>query len=205
MILWKFGLNSDSSEHASTSVWSPLPLEVRIAFHVASWWRSSLSGCLRFLRMCHSRLSLGRLCLVMLLGLALAYGLTTSYGDWAYAQGMLPQAPIKERIDNLRIAAKYNPFDHNSRTVGAGFMAAMALMSKDRGWLEAARAEIRYRLETDSTDAVLLARGMMVNLELGDQKEANFYFEQFQRVNKSSPVLKQVSQPKIEGTQNVKN
>ena len=111
--------------------------------------------------------------------------------------------PIKERIDNFRLSAKYNPFDHNSRTVGASIMALVALNSKDHGWLEAARAEVRYRLETDSTDAVLLIRGMMVNLELGDVKEADFYLAQFQRVDKKSPLLASMGNPHIEGTQNV--
>jgi hypothetical protein len=100
---------------------------------------------------------------------------------------MKQNQPIKERIDNLRLSAKYNPFDHNSRMAGASVMALVALTSKDQGWLKAAQAEVRYRLETDSTDAVLLMRGMMVNLELGDTKEADFYLAQFQRVNKKSP------------------
>jgi len=97
--------------------------------------------------------------------------------------------PIKLRIDEFRIAAKYNPFDHNSRTVGASLMALVALQSKDKGWLEAARAEVRYRLETDSTDAVLLLRGMFLNLALKDVKEAKFYLAQFQRVNHKFPPI----------------
>jgi len=56
-------------------------------------------------------------------------------------------------------------------------MALVALTSHDKGWLEAARAEVRYRLATDSTDAVLLIRGLLVNLELKDEKEAQFYFD----------------------------
>ena len=74
-------------------------------------------------------------------------------------------------------------------TVGASLMGLVALNSHDNGWLNAARAEIRYRLETDSTDAVLLVRGMMVNLELKDEKEAQFYFDQLQRVDKKSPLF----------------
>ena len=98
---------------------------------------------------------------------------------------------IRARVDQFRIAAKYNPFDHNSRSVGASLMGLVALNSHDDGWLKAARAEIRYRLETDSTDAVLLIRGAMVNLELKDEKEAQFYLDQFQRVDKKSPLIKQ--------------
>ncbi len=113
--------------------------------------------------------------------------------------------PIKLRVDQFRIAAEYNPFDHNARTVGASIMGLIALSSHDKGWLEAARAEIRYRLQTDSTDAVLLIRGLLVNLELKDEKEAQFYFDQFQRIDKKSPLIGQVSQAHIEGTQNVKN
>jgi hypothetical protein len=205
MNLWKSGLNSDSSELSSTSVWSPLPLEVRVVFRVASWSRSLLSGCLRFLRMCRSRLLWVRLFLAILCGLGVLYGLSTSKADYAYALGMDESQPIKERIDNLRIAAKYNPFDHNARTVGASLMALVALTSHDRGWLEAARAEVRYRLQTDSTDAVLLIRGLLVNLDLKDNREAQFYFDQFQRVDRKSPLIKQVEQAHIEGTQNVKN
>ena len=113
--------------------------------------------------------------------------------------------PIKERIDNLRIAAKYNPFDHNSRTVGASLMALIAINSHDKGWLEAAKAEVRYRLQTDSTDAVLIIRGILVNLELKDETEAQFYFDQFQRIDKKSPFIKQVGQAQTEGAKNVKN
>ena len=118
---------------------------------------------------------------------------------------MKPLAPIKERVDHLRIAARYDPFDHNARTVGAAFMAQVALASKDKGWLEAARAEVRYRLQTDSTDAVLLMRGMLVNLELGDTKEAEFYYQQLARIDKKAPLFKPVDQAQIEGNQNVKN
>lgn len=98
--------------------------------------------------------------------------------------------PIKLRIDSLRTAAKFNPFDHYSRTVGASLMALVALNSNDDGWLKAARAEVRYRLETDSTDAVLLMRGMLLNLKLKDVKEAQFYLAQFQRVNHKFPPIK---------------
>src|ERR1035437_6146618 len=192
MNYWRFGLNLGPSGFSSTQVWSPLPIEWRIMFHVVSLLRSSLWACLNFLRMCLSRLSLARLFLVTLLCTGLVYGLNTSRADWAYAAGMNESQPIKERIDNFRLAAKYNPFDHNSRSVGASLMALVALNSKDHGWLEAARAEVRYRLETDSTDAVLLIRGTMVNLELGDAKEADFYFAQFQRVDKKSPLIKQI-------------
>ena len=69
-------------------------------------------------------------------------------------------------------------------------MALVALNSNDMGWLEAARAEVRYRLETDSTDAVLLMRGMWLNLKLKDVKEAQFYLAQFQRVNHKFPPIK---------------
>ena len=189
MNLWKSGLNSASSGLSSIPSWSPLPLEVRMVLRVVSWSHLSLSACLRFLRMCRSRLLSGHLCLAMLLGLGLAYGLSTSRGDYAYALGMDESQPIKSRVDNFRIAAKYNQFDHNSRTVGASLMGLVALNSHDNGWLNAARAEIRYRLETDSTDAVLLVRGMMVNLELKDEKEAQFYFDQLQRVDKKSPLF----------------
>src|ERR1035437_6603376 len=200
MSLWKSGLNSGSLGLSSTPSWSPLPSEVRMVLRVVSWSHLSLSACLRFLRMCRSRLLSGHLCLAMLLGLGLAYGLSTSRADYAHALGMDERQPIKSRVDNFRIAAKYNPFDHNSRSVGASLMALVALNSKDHGWLEAARAEVRYRLETDSTDAVLLIRGTMVNLELGDAKEADFYFAQFQRVDKKSPFIKQVEQAHLEGT-----
>lgn len=95
---------------------------------------------------------------------------------------------IKERIDNLRIAALYDPFDHNARTVGAGFVGWVALNTHDNNWLNAAKIEIRYRLQTDSTDVPLLIRGIMVNLELKDEKEAQFYLDQLQRVNKKSQL-----------------
>src|ERR1035437_3418387 len=189
MSLWRFGLNSGSLGLSYTPSWSPLPLEVRMVLRVVSWSHSSLSACLRFLRMFRSLLSSGHLCLVTLLGLGLAYGLSTSRADYAYALGMDESQPIKARVDNFRIAATYNPFDHNSRTVGASLMGLVALNSHDHGWLNAARAEIRYRLQTDSTDAVLLVRGLSVNLELKDEKEAQFYFDQLQRVDKKSPLF----------------
>lgn len=191
MSLWKSGLNSDLLGHSSIPSWSPLPLEVRMVLHVVSWLHSLPSACLRFLRMCLSRLSSGRLCLAILFGLGLAYGLSTSLADWSYAIGMNESQPIKERVDNFRLAATYNPFDHNSRTAGASVMGLVALTSHDQGWLEAARSEIRYRLETDSTDAVLLIRGLMVNLELKDEKEANFYYDQFKRVDKKFTAIRE--------------
>src|ERR1035437_5142611 len=119
---WKSGLNSASSEHLYTRPWSPLPIEWRIAFRVASWSHSSLWACLNFLRMCLSRLSLVHLCLAILFVAGLAYGLSTSFGDHAYAFGMDERNEIRARVDQFRIAAKYNPFDHNSRSVGASLM-----------------------------------------------------------------------------------
>ena len=191
----KSGLNSEPSEFAYLQWVSPLPIEWRIAFVVASWLHSLPSACLHFLLMCRSRLSLLRLSLVILLGAGLAYGASTGWADWSYTKGMDESFPIKERIDNLRIAATYNPFDHNSRSVGASLMGLVALTSHDKDWLNAAKAEIRYRLQTDSTDAVLLIRGVMVNLELKDQIEAQFYFDQFQRVDKKSPMIQQILAP----------
>lgn len=125
----------------------------------------------------------------MLLCVGLAYGLSTSLADWSFAAGMNMATPIKDRIDHFRQAAKYNPFDHNSRMVGATILALAALQSHDQGWLNAARSEVRYRLETDSTDANLLLSGMMLSLELGNTKEADFYYAQFKRVDKKSPLL----------------
>src|ERR1035437_6991486 len=85
--LWRFGLSLGPLEYSSTQVWSPLPIEWRIAFRVASWLHSSLLACLNFLRTFRSRLSWVRLLLVTLLGLGLAYGLSTSRADYAYALG----------------------------------------------------------------------------------------------------------------------
>src|ERR1035437_2821250 len=97
--LWRFGLSLGPLEYSSTQVWSPMPIEWRIAFRAASSLRLSLWVCLSFLRMCRSRLFLARLFLGMLFVMGTLYGLTTSRGDQAYAAGMNEKQPIKDRID----------------------------------------------------------------------------------------------------------
>ena len=98
----------------------------------------------------------------------------------------------RQRIEYLRTAAKYNPFSHDARTAAAGTIAVFALNSNQPDWLQAARAEIRHTLEIESTDAVLLVRGIMVNLAIGDTQEADFYFQQLERVDKKQTLFRLV-------------
>ena len=112
---------------------------------------------------------------------------------------MRETVPIKERLDDLRIAAKLNPFDHNSRTAGANLIAVAALLSHDPAWIDAAKNEISYRIETDSTDATLLLKGVMLNLETGDDKRAQIYFDQFKRVARASPLIELVEKAHQKG------
>ena len=79
----------------------------------------------------------------------------TALGDWNYAKGMEENLPPQRRIEYLRQAARYNPFDHTSRMIAASIMGQFAINSHDPGWLNAAKIEIGKTLETESTDALL--------------------------------------------------
>ena len=200
MKYWKSGLSWAYSEPAYTQRWSPLPIEWRILFRAASSvhsWLSALSG---FLATFPTRRFWAQCFLATLLGMGMVYGVSTTYADWSYARGMDTNLDSRQRIEYLRVAAKYNPFNHDERTVGASIMALFALNSNDLGWIYAARAEIRYRLATDSTDAVLLMNGILVNQAIGDTKEAQFYLEQFRRVNKKSTQFKLVAKSHQQGS-----
>ena len=107
--------------------------------------------------------------------------------------------PPQQRIEYLRQAAKYNPFDHTSRMIAASIMAQFAINSHDPSWLNAAKIEIGKVLQTESTDAILLLRGIQINLELGDAKQAQAYFNQLQRVDRKSPLIGLVAQSHQQG------
>src|SRR5665213_528287 len=104
MKYWKSGLNSAQSDYAYTRLWSPLPLEVRILLRAQAWLASSLLACLHFLRTSRSRYLLGRLCLVMLLGIGSLYAVCLNLSDWHYAQAYNLKLSPQARVEQFREA-----------------------------------------------------------------------------------------------------
>ena len=97
-------------------------------------------------------------------------------------------------IQNLRNAAKYNPFDQQDRNASARWLAILALQNQTPELLEGARAELVYAIKIDYSAADLLLKLMAIDLTLGRDPEAQFFYDQFKRVNSGSPVIKLVEQ-----------
>ena len=203
MTFWKSYLNSARSAHVSMSAWSPLPSEVELTYRGISWLHSSLSACSRSLGTFLSRLSLAYLFLALLLVMGLLYGSATSLADWLFAVGGRGDLDTKVSVEYLRIAGRYNPFNHDERMASANVMAFTALQTNDKGWLKAAKAEIAAALEVDSTDANLLLKGILVDLQLDDIAQAKIYYDRFQQVNRKSPIMKLVAQSHQQGSRAV--
>jgi hypothetical protein len=188
MNYWKSGLNSVQSDYAYTRLWSPLPLELRILLRVLSWLGLLLSGALRFPHMNLLRRLLGRLCLVMLLGMGCLYAVCLNLSDWHYAQGFNLTLPPKDRVEQFRLANQFYPLDWRNRLASAGLISNLALASNDQGWLNAAQIENRKALVTDATDATLIQKAILIDLAFHDDKEAEVYYQQLKRIDRKSPI-----------------
>ena len=131
----------------------------------------------------------------MLFAGGLVYATSTMIGEHYYATGMRPIGyTIAEAISFSRAAGKFNPFDPLDRGASARQLSIIALQQEDKGWLNAARSEVIYALKTDYSAADLLLKLVAIDLKLGDDKEAQTVFEQFKRVNPSSPIIKLVEE-----------
>ena len=97
-------------------------------------------------------------------------------------------------IQNLRNAGKYSPFDQQNRNGSAHWLTILAIQNQTPELLEGARAELVYAIQVDSSSADLLLKLMAIDLTLKRDQEAQFFYDQFKRVNAGSPVIKLVEQ-----------
>jgi hypothetical protein len=107
---------------------------------------------------------------------------------------MVAKDGIQQAVEDLRLAARLNPFDQQDRDASARYVAVAALTSDNKQWLEAARVECIIALQVDYSTADLLLKLMAIDLKLDNVKEAQFFYDQFKRVNPKSPVIQLVDE-----------
>ena len=108
--------------------------------------------------------------------------------DYHYAQGMSDRLDPRQRIEEMRLAAKFDPFEVDKRIASANLLSDFALNSKDENWLKAAQIENRATLHIDPTNSEVLQKAILVDLELTDDTEAEIYYQQFKRIDRKSPM-----------------
>ena len=88
----------------------------------------------------------------------------------------------------LRLAGQLNPFDPNIRTGSAHFLTMVVLSTKEpkREWLMAAKAEAIVALHVDYSMADLLLKVSNIDRLLGDNEEAQQYYDMFRRADPKS-------------------
>ena len=185
------------SDWLSIVRYSQPPIEWRIAFGVASWLHSLRLEFSASLGAFRSQRLLALLSLVTLQAMGLAYASGLIYAENAYAlsTSLSPQ----DSIQQLRNAARFDPFDWQMRSASARAIFDYAMQSNDRSWQQAALNEINVALLTDYTDGDLLKRAMILNWTLGNNQEAAIDFAQFKRVSKASPLIELVEKTHHEG------
>lgn len=73
-------------------------------------------------------------------------------------------------------------------------MAVAALQAGDTTWLNAARSECVHALLVDFSSADILLKMVALDLKLELFDEAQFFYDQFKRVDAKSPIIKFVEQ-----------
>lgn len=76
------------------------------------------------------------------------------------------------------------------RGASARLMAVIAIDNNDKAWGQASIPELKKALEVDYTSADLLFKLITIELNLGQDKEAQFYFNRFKLVDSHSPFIR---------------
>lgn len=138
---------------------------------------------------------LRRCVLVILLGIGLAYATCSMLAEYYYSVGKAGR-DARENIAAFRHSAELFPLDRRFRTASALFLANLAVSRDNEQLKKIAIPEIKVALQTDPTQADLLAILITCELELKLDKDAQGHFEQFKRVAKKSPLIEMVSTAK---------
>jgi hypothetical protein len=157
------------------------------------WWASLLFRAWHSLGISRAAHLLVRLSWAMLFAMGSLYALYTMIGEHYYARGMT-NSNVQLSVEYLRAAAQYSPFDPQNRAASARYISIAALNTSNKQWLEAARVECIIALQVDYSSADILLKLMAIDLQLNNVAEAQFFYEQFKRVDASSPVIKLVDE-----------
>lgn len=134
------------------------------------------------------RLSLAGLLRVTILGIGLAYAVTSLLGEYHYAKA-LRQSQVGSAIDELRSAKTWFPLNHTFRTASAIALGGIALKSEQEPrWRDVALPELLSALHDDPTSAELLAPLITIELAMGRDEQARAHYGMFKAVAKSSPL-----------------
>lgn len=96
-----------------------------------------------------------------------------------------------ERVDSLRAARRFNPFDPVMRTASARFLGALAAQVKDQPLLQIAHDELNYALYWDYSDANMLLKMVVISAMLGNQREADLVYLLYKATARDSKVVKE--------------
>lgn len=133
----------------------------------------------------------------MLFAVGLVYAGSTLRAEHLYAKGMgQSNLSMVDRVLDLRLAGKLNPFDPVMRTASARFIGAAAVQSKDPGLLYLAHEELNYALYWDYSDANMLLKMVVVSAMLGNQREADLVYELYKATARNSKVIKEWEEKK---------
>lgn len=98
-------------------------------------------------------------------------------------------------MTELRLAAKYNPFDQMMRGASARLIGNLAVAGGDAEILNVARHELGYALRVDFSSADLMLKLILVDLKLGtveSRKEAADVFQVYKATAPGSPIWRQL-------------
>lgn len=71
-------------------------------------------------------------------------------------------------------------------------MGVVAIQTDNKVWMDAARVELINAVRIDYSSADLLLKLIAIDLKLEHTQEAQFFYEQFKRVDPVSPVIQLV-------------
>lgn len=131
----------------------------------------------------------------LLLVAGVLYASCSMGAEIEYARG-LRAGELVAAVRDMRASAAIFPFDRRFRIASASLLGNIALENADAAFLKAAVPELKVALQTDPTEADLLAMLIAFDLASGNTAEAQTYYDTFKIVAKQSPLIEMVNQAK---------
>jgi hypothetical protein len=126
-------------------------------------------------------------CQAILLAIGSAFAIASLMGEVSYSFAMETGAPA-EAVMYLRSAADFYPGSRIFRQESALYLSKVADSQPDKGWKEAALAELYHALATDKTSPSLLYNMRRMEIALGRQPTHEPMFDYLARI--SEPMKK---------------
>jgi hypothetical protein len=146
---------------------------------------------LGFRFICHARDLLRLYVWAILLGLGMTYAISSGLAEYYYAQASRV-TDAAQMITMDRKAAVVFPLDRRYRMASAIAMGNIAIQGQNKDWMKITIPEIKAALVTDPTQADLLFMLIVCDLTLGQNDEAQTYFNQFKYYAKNSPLIEKL-------------